>query len=72
MVPYMIPWPITKIDFDPPQQGKSALVLIFEFFHYIDNFVPDVEILSKNFVITPWKMIIPYVKPNIYFKNSSH
>ena len=52
--------PVPKIKFNPPPQGKNALVLIFEGFDKINNFFPDVEIsLKLNFVSTPWKIIIP-------------
>ena len=40
--------PVPKIKFDPPPHGKNALGLIFYAFHKIDNFFPDMEILSKN------------------------
>ena len=53
--------PVPKIKFDPPPQGKNALVFIFKVFPQIDNFFPDVEIFSKNgnLFSTPWKIIIP-------------
>ena len=52
---------VPKIKFDPPPQGKSALVFIFKVFPQIDNFFPDMEILTKNgnLFSTPWKIIIP-------------
>ena len=53
--------PVPKIKFDPPQQGKSALVSIILDLSSNQQFFPDVEILSKNVNLfsTPWKIIIP-------------
>ena len=54
---------VPKIKFDPPPQGKSALVLIIKVFPQIDNIgnIAKMEILMKkgNLFSTPWKIIIP-------------
>ena len=56
--------PVPKIKFDPPPQGKSALVLHIlgislnrQFFSRCGNFIE-----KMNFVSTPWKIKIPLGK----------